>query len=144
MASRSQVAKIQREHDAREVELRKAQEHYESIKKTAGPSAECAHALLKCLCGPCWDLSLLEICVSTKFVGQCSIGVCVDLVKSNIQWLHYCIVQVGGARARGCRGDRQGPEGHRCARARGRRTSRGAGEAVQAAGAFLCTRSCAA
>lgn len=39
------MAKIQREHDAREVELRKAQEHYESIKKTAGPSAECAPAV---------------------------------------------------------------------------------------------------
>ena len=38
------MAKIQREHDAREVELRKAQEHYESVKKSAGPSAECAHA----------------------------------------------------------------------------------------------------
>ena len=44
---RAQVAKIQREHDAREVELRKAQEHYESVKKTAGPSAECAHAVAK-------------------------------------------------------------------------------------------------
>ncbi len=36
-----QVAKIQREHDAREVELRKAIEHFESVKKSAGPSAEC-------------------------------------------------------------------------------------------------------
>jgi len=36
-----QVAKIQREHDAREVELRKAVEHFESVKKSAGPSAEC-------------------------------------------------------------------------------------------------------
>lgn len=48
---RAQVAKIQREHDAREVQLRKAQEHYESVKKTAGPSAECAHAVVKCLSG---------------------------------------------------------------------------------------------
>ena len=36
-----QIAKIQREHDAREVELRKAIEHFESVKKSAGPSAEC-------------------------------------------------------------------------------------------------------
>ena len=44
---RVQVAKIQREHDAREVELRKAQTHYESVKKSAGPSAECACAVVK-------------------------------------------------------------------------------------------------
>lgn len=48
MSMASQVAKIQREHDAREVELRKAQEHYESVKKTAGPSAQCVHASIAC------------------------------------------------------------------------------------------------
>ncbi len=52
------MAKIQREHDTREAELRKAVEHYEQVKKTAGPSAECA--LLSVQCTPYF--MFLQVC----------------------------------------------------------------------------------